>query len=104
MPLIKTLCAHRDCIKSATHHIGFRAWAKGFPKSSAPFTAGISLMLCHPHAIEATKDVETIVTDEGWGQICAIIVQAGKALPDRASVELFTIKGDPKTAHKASMT
>lgn len=88
-------CSHRECSKKATHHIGFRAWAKGFPKSSTPFTAAISLTLCHAHAIEATKDVEDVITDEGWGQICAMVAQTGKVMPDRASVELYTIKGMP---------
>lgn len=83
-------CAHRDCRRHATHHIGVRF------NGILEVKSAITLLLCHKHAIDATQHPERILTDESWSVIEAEFKRANKFPPDRDKTTLFAIQGLPK--------
>lgn len=87
-------CMRDDCKRRATHHLVAKLWARGYPKSSAPITATIGILLCRDHAHEAAS-TEDVLTDAFWGAVDGITRAMGKVPVDRASLELTPTRGIP---------
>lgn len=57
--------------------------AKGAPNARAEFK--LPLLICSEHAI---NDVSQYVSDAGWLQIVVAVKRAGRAYPDRDSLQV----------------
>jgi hypothetical protein len=79
-------CNLEGCDRDASLQIGFKVWAYGFTKASAPLTMLLGLACCKrcKHKVK----VEHFVTEEGKAQINALVRAAGRMQPDFASAEL----------------
>ena len=77
-------CAKTGCEKDG-HLMPVVTFAsKAAPNVRATFSMP-ALLLCADHA---SPDPALYVSDEGWAQIVAAVKKAGRAYPDRSSLEV----------------
>ncbi len=73
-------------------------WAKTTPPAArVPGNASslmIPLQICDEHKESMTA--QDLISDEGWSQICMVLVLSGRAAPDRESAQL--VWGDSSEA------
>ncbi len=55
-----------------------------------PALCQLGMRICESHKASAT--VDSYITDKGWQQICDSFARAGRAIPDRALVELSFVE------------
>jgi hypothetical protein len=81
-------CDRPGCGQPATHAIRARFWPKGWPKTSeAHLDLGFAVAVCAEHALGLT--VEAALSDEAWRSIAQSFAEAGRAEPDRESMEVY---------------
>lgn len=81
------VCGYTGCGCRATQIVGLALRA---PRSygDSECRSYLDLILCDDHA--AAASVKSLVSDEGWKQISAALVSAGKVAPDRGRTSAFT--------------
>ena len=76
-------CDKQGCANDAHFSPIVSFASKVNPMARAEFR--LPLLVCKEHA---TDDVSQYVTDDGWQQIVATVKRAGKAHPDRDSLQV----------------
>lgn len=79
-------CSRQDCIAPAKWQPGWRAWAKGYPKSSTPIVSYMGLGLCDGHKEDTT--IEDLVTPEGAKMVNAELERMRKMPLDFSKAEV----------------
>lgn len=78
-------CGIKDCPNDAGWQVGFKVWARGYPKTSTPLKGLIGLAVCDEHRnIEAA----TFFLPETIARFNQRIVALGKAEADFKNAEM----------------
>lgn len=70
-------CDRRDCKETARWQLGWRAWARGYPKTSVPIESYLSLAVCDDH--KAGTTMKDIVTPEASARVNNELQRLGRA-------------------------
>jgi hypothetical protein len=80
-------CFQRDCQKTGWWMPMLLVWAKGYDKAQhSPAVAKLGFVLCKRHRRGVRTD--DLVDAAGWQRIVDMFAAAGKAEPDRESIEI----------------
>lgn len=79
-------CSKIDCENEAKHQLGWRCWAEGYPKTTAPLVAYTGLAVCDE--CQPGEVVENILTNEDKERIQSILVANKKVMLDFSTAEL----------------
>src|ERR1017187_9240888 len=70
-------CDRQECKNKARWQLGWRAWARGYPKTSTPIERYLSLAVCDDHKAE-TK-IEDLMTPEAVARTNNELLRRGYA-------------------------
>lgn len=88
LPPVPKACTHQGCTKAPRWHVGWRAWALGYPKIDRNSVEGFfqEYVVCDEH--REGLDVNDLLLPAGRERINGAMLQMGRALLDFTTAEL----------------